>query len=206
MNNSLRELIDHLEDSGVLKSENIKQALLGVDRRKYVPARLEELAYSDSPLVLAEGQTISQPTTVVFMLELLGLQSGHKVLDIGGGSGWVSALMGYLVGPKGHIYAYEINDVIGMIGQENIEKNGVKNVTYKIIHAAQAWDDNAPYDRIHSGAAFKELPMDLKQKLAIGGIMVAPTQDGYVKKITRISETEFEEEEHYGFAFVPFVE
>lgn len=206
---TLGELVQHLEEKGVLKSPRVKEALLAVDRKNFVPHRMEELAYRDSPLVLAEDQTISQPTTVVFMLELLDVQPGQKVLDIGAGSGWASCLMGYLAGGAdgaGEVYAYEINEVVGMMGLENVQKCSLTDINYVISNAKDQWKDHSLYDRIHSGAAFQEIPNDLKQHLAIGGIMVVPTQDGYVKKITRVAEDDFSEEEYYGFTFVPFVE
>lgn len=206
MEHTLRSLIKHLEDTGVLKSSQVKKAFLAVDRINYVPERLRDLVYHDSPLVLAEGQTISQPTTVAFMLEMMDIQKGNKILDIGGGSGWVTALMAYLVGEEGFVYAYEINELMGMIGAENLQRNMVKNASYEIVNAADVWEKYAPYDRIYSGAAFQSIPMKLKEQLAIDGVLVAPTQDGYVRRVTRASDTEFHEEEFYGYTFVPFMD
>lgn len=203
--NSPNLLVQYLEDKGVLKSAKIKNTLLTVDRKNFVPEQLRDFVYEDSALPLAEGQTISQPTTVVIMLELLDAQKGQKVLDIGAGSGWVSCLLGKLVGEQGKVFAYEINETVGKMGLENVKKFGAPNVHYEIADAADKWKEKEPFDRIHSGAAFEKIPDDLKKVLKIGGILVAPTKDGYVRKIVRTSEDEFNEEKHYGFAFVPFI-
>lgn len=202
----MKKLIQHLKDKGVLKSASIRKALIEVDRSNFVPQTLIGFAYEDGALPLAEGQTISQPTTVVIMLELLDVQKRQKVLDIGAGSGWVSCLLGQLVDKDGKVFAFELKETVGRMGLENVKKFGTPNVHYEIANAADKWKEKAPYDRIHSGAAFGKVPGDLKKSLKVGGILVAPTQDGYVRKITRVSEDEFEEEKHYGFAFVPFVD
>jgi protein-L-isoaspartate(D-aspartate) O-methyltransferase len=203
--NDLQNLIKRLEDRGVLKSAKIKKALFDVDRIGFVPKKLNDAAYLDKPLQLADGQTISQPTTVVFMLEFLDVLPGKKVLDIGAGSGWVSCLLANLVGRAGEVYAYEINQKVGAMGLKNVRDCRTENLKYFIADAADKWKDDAPYDRIHSGAAFCEIPQDLLRNLKIGGILVAPTQDGYVKKIKRIGEDEFKIEERFGFTFVPFI-
>lgn len=203
---SLESLIQHLEHTGVLQTPGIKAALLAIDRREFIPEHIKHLAYKDHPIVLAEEQTISQPTTVVFMLEQLDIQPGNRILDVGGGSGWVSCLMGKLAQPEGEVFAFEINEIVGMMGMENVERCRLGNVQYMIGDAADYWDNHMPYDRIHAAAAFREIPGALTHLLKPNGILVAPTQDGYIKKITRVSEQEFVEEEFYGFAFVPFVE
>jgi len=205
MFSSNQDLVIHLERTGVLHSAKIKNALYMIDRKDFVPQEQTELAYADNALLLAEEQTISQPTTVAFMLELLNVQQGNKVLDIGAGSGWVSCLLGHLVGEKGNVFAYEVNEKVGKMGKKNVEKNKLKNVDYQIADAAEKWKESAPYDRIYAGAAFKRVPRDLLRQLAVGGVLVAPTQEGYVEKHVRKNEKEFSREGHYGFVFVPFV-
>jgi len=203
--NPLNLLIGHLESQGVLSSKKLKQVLQKVDRKNFVPENLKAMAYSDQALPLTAGQTISQPTTVVFMLERLKVEPGQKILDIGAGSGWASCILGELAGDKGEVFAYEINKEVGKLGEKNVKEFGLKNIHYFITDAAKAWQKNAPYDRIHSAAAFEKIPEDLKQALKIGGILVAPTADGYMRKITRVAKDEFKEEKYYGFVFVPFI-
>lgn len=201
---SQRQLIISLEQRGVLSSPEIKDALNKVDRKKFVPGPMKEYAYSDEALPIANGQTISQPTTVVFMLELLGVRAGHKVLDIGSGTGWVSCLLGEIVGEEGNVYAFEINEEMGKIGTRNVEKHGSENVLFRITDASKFWDAYSRYDRIHVAAAFEKIPEELLKQLKVGGVLVAPTQDGNLWKITRKKEDDFERESHQGFVFVPF--
>lgn len=204
--NSNQELIKYLEDSGVLKSQKIKQALKEIDRIDFVPKSKRCYSYTDEPLPLTEGQTISQPTTVIFMLELLNIKQDQKLLDIGAGSGWVSAILAHLTGKKGKVYAYEINPEVGKIGLKNLKKFRFSNIYYKIVQASDEWKNNTSYDRIHSGAAFLKIPEELKQSLKTGGILVVPTQDGNIKRITKISKNKFKTENFFGFSFVPFIE
>lgn len=193
-------LVKHLRDSGHLSSPRIARAFLSVDRQNFVPPELKSEAYSNVPLPIGSGQTISQPLTVAFMLELLAPEPGNKVLDIGAGSGWTTALLANLVGFKGHVYAYEIVESVGKFGQENTAE--LKNVTYQIRDFFEDFEVNAPYDRILSGAAFEEIPTRLQESLVEGGILVAPTKGNDIRRITRDGE-EFEEEIISGFVFVP---
>ena len=202
---SNEELIKYLKISGVLKSSLIENALRKVDRVGFVRDELKDEAYFDQPLRIAENQTISQPTTVAIMLEMLDVKSGQKVLDIGAGSGWVSCLLGELVGGSGEVLAFEINEKVGKIGQKNVKNFGAKNVRYVVGDAGKHWGKNESFDRIYSGAGFDEIPEDLKKQLGVGGVLVAPTQDGFMRKITRIGEDELSEEKQFGFSFVPFV-
>ena len=203
--NNLEQLISHLKRQGVLKSDKIETALRRVDRKNFVPASLQPQAYEDRPLPLAEGQTISQPTTVVFMLELLDVKPNQKILDIGAGSGWVSCLLAELAKPNGRVYAYEIKEKVAQMGAENIARLNCSNVIYRWADAAEVWAKASPYDRIHCAAAFKKIPPDLLDQLAVGGVLVAPTQDNYIYKVKRTSKEKFESEKYFGFVFVPFV-
>ncbi len=202
---SNENLIDYLSEYSFF-DENLKRAFLAVDRKKFVPKDAKEFVYQDSALPLFEGQTISQPTTVAFMLSLLDVRKGEKILDIGAGSGWTSALLANLSGKEGLVFAFEINKEVGTFGKDNLEKAGFENVRYFIESAEKRWRDFAPYDKIHSGAGFEKIPKDLKKFLKIGGILVAPTQAGDVRKIVRKSEDDFEEKIFPGFVFVPFIE
>lgn len=97
MNRDLKNLVEHLRNGGYLKTPKIIDAFLNIDRIDFVPENLKEDAYLNIPLPIGKGQTISQPLTVAFMLELLGPKYGDKILDVGAGSGWTSALLAYIV-------------------------------------------------------------------------------------------------------------
>ncbi|MCK5080931.1 MAG: L-isoaspartyl protein carboxyl methyltransferase, partial [Candidatus Moranbacteria bacterium] len=125
---SNQQLVDFLERKGFIRSLQVKEAFLVVDRKKFVPEKFQEFAYYDQPIFIASGQTISQPATVAIMLELLGTQPGDKVLDIGAGSGWVSCLLSHLIGEAGKVYAYELNKKVGAFGKEVISNSNFENI------------------------------------------------------------------------------
>jgi protein-L-isoaspartate(D-aspartate) O-methyltransferase len=202
---SNQELVEYLKCRGFL-DDKLEEAFLRVDRRDFVPENFKRFAYQDRAFPLFEGQTISQPTTVAFMLSILDVKRGSKILDIGAGSGWVSTLLAYLVEEDGCVYAFEINKTVGQFGLNNIKKLNLKNVKYFIKDASRKWQEFALYDRIHSGASFEKIPSKLKELLTIGGILVTPTQDGNIRKVKRINKDNFNEEIFPGFIFIPFVE
>lgn len=175
-----------------------------VDRGGFVPDAWRAHAYEDRPLPIAEGQTISQPSTVAFMLGLLGVEKGDKILDIGAGSGWAACLMGYLAGEEGAVHACEINQKVGHFGKKAVENSGLGNVDYRIGNAADLWKENC-YDKIYSGAAFREIPRDLEESLNKSGALVAPTQSNDIRRISK-KDGKFEEKVYPGFVFVPFLE
>lgn len=201
-NSTNQSLVRRLESSGVLRDKRIKKAILKFDRVNFVLPRFKNLAYLDSPLSIGAGQTISQPTTVVYMLELLEVKLGHKVLEIGAGSGWVCALLSNLVGSKGKVFGYEIQPFVAQLGQKNLKRYRLNNVWYKNQDYRKSFLKDSPYDRILASAAFDKIPQDLLNSLKQGGKLVAPTADGYINLYTREKE-QFKLLQHYGFAFVP---
>jgi protein-L-isoaspartate(D-aspartate) O-methyltransferase len=200
------KMIASLKESKVLRSPGIEQAFKRIDRQKFVLPEMKDKAYEDRALPLAEGQTISQPTTVAIMLELLDVQNGDKILDIGAGSGWACSLLADLAGEQGEVWAFEINETVGRFGLENIKAIGAHNIRYFVGDASTHWSEHSQYDRIHAAAAFEQLPEKLLMLLKKGGILVAPTKDGYVRKVVRHKDGRFSEEKYYGFAFVSFVD
>jgi len=118
-------LIIHLKETDVLKTKRIISALRLIDRADFVPAKLRLQAYEDYPLPLLDGQTISQPYTVALMLELLRPSPGSKVLDVGSGSGWTTALLAQIVGHSGKVSGVEIVPGLVKFGQKNLAKGFV---------------------------------------------------------------------------------
>lgn len=205
--NSNEELVEHLEAVGVLKSSQLKAALLAFPRGRFVPKELLESAYVDHPLPIGNGQTISQPYTVVFMLEELNVQVGDNVLEIGAGSGWQTALLSYLVGESGSVWAYEIKHAVAEFGKNNLVSFKLANVDYVEGDASQHWHEHAPYNRIIAGAAFgnEKETRGVASLLTIGGRMVVPTMNNDIRVVDRVGEDKFKEKIHYGFVFVPVV-
>ncbi len=201
---SNQELIEHLKNSGVLKTEKIIDAFLKIDRKDFVREEYLSEAYGDYPLPIGEGQTISQPWTVAFMLELLEPKEGQKILDIGFGSGWTSALLAEIVGDNGKVYAIEIIPEVYEFGKGNIEKyNFLKKGIVEVIlgDGSKGLKEKAPFDRILVSASAKELPQELMDQLKDPGILVIPNTEGIwqIKKINGKIERNY----FYGFAFVP---
>jgi protein-L-isoaspartate(D-aspartate) O-methyltransferase len=123
-----RHLVNNL-GGYLLLDEKVRKAMLRVPRHRFVPEYEQKAAYMDRPLDIGHGQTISAPHMVAIMCELLELSEGHKVLEIGTGSGYNAAVMGELVGESGHVYTVERIDALANFARENLRKIGYKNVT-----------------------------------------------------------------------------
>ena len=202
MSNS--ELVRELIEQGYLKTERIIDAFLSVDRKDFVLEQYTNEAYLDIPLPIGWGQTISQPATVAFMLELLQPREGDIILEIGAGSCWQTALLASIVGPTGKIFAMErIGELLDW-GKKNIEKYAFGNIDFLCADASKGLAEQAPFDKIIAAASGSEIPPAWLEQLKISGRIVAPIGSSiwlYIKK----SETEFEKLEYPGFAFVPLV-
>src|SRR5687767_9613389 len=116
------QLMDELIAEGVLRTPRILEAFRAIDRADFVPDDLKGQADVNAPLPIGEGQTISQPLTVAFMLELLQPQPGNNILDLGSGSGWQTALLAHIVGGEGRVTALEIIPELYEQSRKNIEK------------------------------------------------------------------------------------
>jgi len=193
--------------NGYLKSDYVIEAFANVNRIEFVPRDLELQADIDMPLPIGYGQTISQPTTVAIMLELLDPRPGQKILDVGSGSGWTTALLSYIVGEKGKVIALErIKDLCDW-GRKNVDKMGFVRrgiAEFYNLDGSEGHKARSPYDRILASAAANEVPQSLKDQLKIGGKLVMPVRN-YLYYAEKKGEKEFYEEKYPGFAFVPLV-
>ncbi|MBI4121543.1 MAG: protein-L-isoaspartate(D-aspartate) O-methyltransferase [Candidatus Ryanbacteria bacterium] len=184
--------------------ELVKNALGAIDRKDFVPKEFVRDAYKDIPLPIGHGQTISQPYTVAFMLELLDPKAGNKILDVGSGSGWTTALLAHIVWREGAVFGVERVQELADFGKKNLEKYKFAHASIEKAGKALGLPKKAPFDRILVSAASSELPQELVDQLAIGGIMVIPIGDT-IYKIIKKSEGEITREAHHGFVFVPLV-
>lgn len=200
-----KNLVKHLKDIGVLKSKHIERALLKVDRKDFVPYDLTKYAYYDEALPIGEGQTISQPYTVVFMLELLEPRKGQRILEAGFGSAWQTCLLSNIIETNGHIHSFEIIPEIFNFGENNISKypNLSKNIT-TYLQTAEKNIPNVEFDRIIVSANVQKVPTEWKQKLKIGGIIIYPKNQG-IYKLVKDGIKKFREDYYPGFSFVPFI-
>jgi protein-L-isoaspartate(D-aspartate) O-methyltransferase len=206
-NSSPKQLIEYLRGRGVLSSEAIAEALWRVRREHFInPIYLPE-AYNDYPLDIGWGQTISQPSTVVFMLEKLQVKPGDQVLDVGAGSGWQSALLSVLVGPTGRVTGLEIIADLATRARENIKRYQFDNVQIIQGDGREGFLPAALYDKIIVSAASSSLPEKLLNQLRLGGRLIMPLGQGVqdLVLIKKIAHDRFAEERFPGFVFVPFV-
>ncbi len=203
MNNS--NLVEKLKVDGFLKMPAIISAFQKIDRADFVLPQYSNEAYEDYPLPIGHGQTISQPATVAFMLELLQPKIGEKILDIGAGSGWATALLAEIVGKDGKVYGLEIIPELVELGKNNLGKYNFNNAENLLAGEKLGLPPKAPFDKILVSAAAEEIPQELMAQLKIGrGIMVVPVKNS-IFKITRIAEDKFQAEEFPGFVFVPLI-
>lgn len=196
------DLLHHLKHgSDVLRSENLERAFREVDRRDFIPGDYLSEAYEDYPLPLAQGSTISQPTTVAFMLELLDIQEGERVLDVGSGSGWTTALIAHMVGAEGFVLGLEINRGLVKFGRKNLSKYGFPHA--QIEHPDDIVLDEESFDKILISAEMQEVPKAFLDGLRDGGLLLAPF--GSSLKLMRKRDGELVTERSIeGFAFVPY--
>jgi len=206
----MKYLIKELMEEGILKTPSIIEAFEKVDRKDFVPEELKDKAYLNTPLPIGYGQTISQPLTVAFMLELLQPQVGDKILEVGSGSGWQTALLAHIVSGgdgRGKVIAAELIPELMAFGRKNVAKYGfIKNgiVEFHSFNAVKGFSEKAPFDRIVSAASGLELPTAWKEQFKIGGKIVAPVKDA-IHLLVKKGENEFEESIYPGFAFVPLI-
>ncbi|MBX4190929.1 protein-L-isoaspartate O-methyltransferase [Candidatus Saccharibacteria bacterium] len=182
----------------------VDEAFKVVRREDFLPDDLQDEAIIDAPLPIGFGQTNSQPSTVRMMLDWLKVEPGNKILDVGSGSGWTTALLAYLTGPKGKVYAVEkVPELVGF-GRQNCQKAGVKNAVFYKAGSVVGLPKFAPYDRILVSAAAKEIPEELLDQLIIGGRMVVPVVNS-IFIINKVGNKDYEIAEKFGFAFVPLI-
>jgi protein-L-isoaspartate(D-aspartate) O-methyltransferase len=200
-------LIQELIEDGYLKTRPIIEAFWKIDRANFIPEDQKSEAYENHPLQIGFGQTISQPLTVVFMLELLGPKAGEKILDVGTGSGWQAALLGELVGSQGKVISIERIPELKNFAEENLRKAGMFEkgvIEVKLGNGILGDSVNAPFDGIIAAAAGDKIPSAWKEQLKIGGRIVAPVKES-IMVLDKKGLDEFEEKRHFGFSFVPLV-
>jgi protein-L-isoaspartate(D-aspartate) O-methyltransferase len=163
-----------IEDSRVLS------AMERVERHRFVPEPAVDAAYRDGPLDIGYGQTISQPYIVALMTDVLALEPGDKVLEIGTGSGYQAAVLAELVK---EVYSIEIVEPLGLAAARRLAALGYDNITVKIGDGYRGWPEHAPFDAVIVTAAPPEVPQALVDQLADGGRMVIPVGENYQELI-----------------------
>ncbi len=203
----LKEMIERLKRMGYIKSEEVEKAMLKVDRALFVPPRYESHAYSDTPLEIGHGQTISAPHMVAIMCELLELKQGLKILEVGAGSGYHAAIIGEIIREKGKVYTVERIAPLVESARENLEKAGTKNVNVIMGDGSIGLAGGSPFDRILITCGAPSIPESLKEQLKVGGLMVIPVGTRYYQDLIIVKRTakDYEMINWGGVVFVPLI-
>jgi protein-L-isoaspartate(D-aspartate) O-methyltransferase len=183
---------------------DIDKAFMAVPRINFLPVEKKPFHDIDAPIVIGYGQTNSQPSTVRTMLQWLNPKWGDKILDVGSGSGWTTALLANLVGSTGEVFAVERIPQLVMFGDNNCKQMHIDNVRFFKSGDIIGLPDFEPYDRILVSAAATELPKALLRQLAVGGRMVIPIKTS-VFIIDKQNKNNYSAMEHPGFIFVPLL-
>jgi len=207
-----KELVEHLIKNGTLKTERIIRAFGLVDRINFCISEQKANAYKDCALPIYEDQTISQPSTVALMTEMLDAKPGQKILEIGSGSGYQAAILSEIVGDKGMVYTIEIVHKLYEFSKTNLKK--YDNVRVIEGDGSLGLKKHALYDRIIVTAGAPVIPKSLEEQLAKGGKLIIPVADldSYVagevynmKIITKDKSGKISEEDRGAFMFVKLV-
>lgn len=198
------QLIHHLIAAGVLRTQSLIDAFRKCDRILFVPEEFYPYAYEDRPLPIGSAQTISQPYTVAIMLELLSPEIGNRVLDIGSGSGWTTALLSSSVGSSGVVEGIEIVPSLVEYGNKNLAKAGIHNASITLTDPTSLGKPGELYDRILVSASADDMPTALFDQLKPDGILVVPVRNS-IWCITKKRDGRITYDEFPGFRFVPLI-
>ena len=200
------EMVKHSISARGVRDELVLDAMRKVPRELFVPEKLREFAYDDSPLPIEDDQTISQPYIVAFMAEALLLEGGEKVLEIGAGSGYAAAVLSEIAA---HVYTVERIGRLAEAASERLADLGYDNVYVRHSDGTRGWPEHAPYDAIVVAAGGPQVPESLKSQLKVGGRLVMPVgSDQQVQelvRVTRVTETEYRSEDIADVRFVPLI-
>ena len=191
---------------GYLTDRIVEEAMRKVPRHLFVPSDFAKHAYEDGPLSTKNGQTISQPSVVARMTEWLDVREGNKVLEIGCGSGWQSAILSVLVG-EGKVYSMERFSDLIEFARQNHKNAGIKNVEVIEGDGSLGLAGKSPFDRIIVTAACPEAPKPLLEQLSLDGLLVAPIGKGIQSMVLLKKTTEGIKEirREAGYIFAPLI-
>jgi len=169
-----------------IKDARVIAAMKKVPRHLFVEEALQSQAYSDHPLPIGEKQTISQPYMVALMTEALQLKGNEKVLEIGGGSGYQTAILAEL---SEKVFSIERIRSLAIRARQLLYELGYYNVELKILDGTYGWMEEAPFDAIIVAAGAPDIPQPLLEQLAMDGRLVIPVGDAYVQDLIRVTKT-----------------
>jgi protein-L-isoaspartate(D-aspartate) O-methyltransferase len=188
-----------------IRDQRVIDAMLRVPRHLFVQEAMAAQAYNDSPLPIGYRQTISQPYMVALMTELLALGGTEKVLEIGTGSGYQSAILALMAG---HVYTVERIRELALQARRALDSQGLLNVNLRITDGTVGWEDEAPFDAIMVTAGSPTIPDAYLQQLSPGGRLVIPVGNEIEQTLVRVvcqEDGSFRQEAHGGCRFVKLI-
>ncbi len=199
----LRMVEEQIRDRGI-NSARVLAAMLAVPRHEFVPAEYRPLAYTDQPLPIGEGQTISQPFMVAAMAESLELAGTERVLEVGTGSGYQAAVLALLAA---EVYTVEFHPALARAVEERLARLGYRNVHVRAGDGSLGWPEAAPFEAVLVTAASREVPPPLIEQLAEGGRLVIPVGPEDYQELRRLlkSKGKTSEETLLHCRFVPLL-
>lgn len=198
-------MVARLRDYYGITDERVLAAMRAVPRHQFVPEALQGRAYGDHALPISANQTISQPFIVARMTELLNIDEESRVLEIGAGSGYQTAILARIAA---QVYSIERIAELAREAQARIRQLGIYNATVKCFDGTLGWAAHAPYDAILVAAGSPVIPAPLVNQLKVGGRLVLPVGESReAQRLVRVIKTEtgYTEEDHGGCAFVPLI-
>jgi protein-L-isoaspartate(D-aspartate) O-methyltransferase len=210
-----REAINDLVDQNILRSPSVIAAMMKVPREEYLPSEVRNDAYADSPLPIRFGQTTSALHMTALLCEYSGMRLGQRVLEVGGGCGYMSCVYAEVVAPSdhpskdwGHVWTVEIVPELALLGKENVERMGyAQRVTFIEGDASEGLDNVGSFDVILATSAAPEIPDRLISQLNPGGILLIPVgRAQYYQELIRVRKSghgTLSHENLGGVAFVP---
>ncbi len=194
---------EHLVKRGI-RDKRVIEAFRKVNRELFIPPSLKKHSYDDNPLPIGEGQTISQPYIVAYMIEKLQLTPDDKVLEIGTGSGYQTALLAEIVK---EVYTVEMKETLLLKAKKILNTLGYKNIHFKIGDGKEGWKEYSPYNKIVVSAAPLEIPDALIEQLANEGKMIIPAGGfmQYLYLIHKDKNGRIKKEKTLPVSFVPLL-
>jgi protein-L-isoaspartate(D-aspartate) O-methyltransferase len=198
-----RDMVDTQIRARGVHDDAVLRAMGKVPRHLFVPGGLRRSAYADEPLPIGEGQTISQPYIVAYMTEALSLRGGERILEIGTGSGYQTAVLAEIAG---EIFSVELIESLSLRARETLRSLGYGNVQFRVGDGSRGWPEAAPFDAIIVTAAAARVPEDLEGQLAPSGTLVIPVGTDF-QELLRIRRKKkvLKREKLLAVRFVPLV-